>query len=161
MGEQDDARASFAGGVGDQGVASAAGGGGQAAGGFGPGPCQAAPVGVGVSRRPFGEGGPAGAVRGQAVVDGEGQQASTALPRPVGGDMQQGDGVAAAGQGEGDGMARIRFQPGGQAGQNRPGPAVVGLAQPGRRAGVAAAAQPRRVRVSAARVRTAGLAASA
>ncbi len=76
--------------------------------------------------------------------------------------MQQGDGVATAGQGQGERMIDVALQPGGQAGQSRPGPVVVGLAQPGRRAGVAAgAAQPMRVRASVARVRTDGVAASA
>jgi len=76
--------------------------------------------------------------------------------------VQQGDGVAAAGQGETQRMIDVALQPGGQAGPDRPGPVVVGPAQPGRRAGVAAgAAQPMRVRASVARVRTAGVAASA
>jgi hypothetical protein len=76
--------------------------------------------------------------------------------------MQQGDGVAAAGQGQGDRMTGVTLQPGGQAVPNRRGPVLDRRGQPGRRAGVAAgAAQPMRVRASAARVRTAAVAASA
>ena len=97
------------------------------------------------------------------MIDGQGQQSASVGPRPISGDLQQGDRVTATGQGQGDRMIDVTFQPLGQADQNRPDPVVRGLDQPGRRGGVAAgaAAQPMRVRASVARVRTAGAAASA
>ena len=97
------------------------------------------------------------------MVDGQGQQASAVRPRPAGGEAQQGDGVAAAGQGQGERAVDVGFQTRGQTGPRGPGPVGGVWRQPGLRAGGAAAAagQPMRVRASAARARTAGLAASA
>lgn len=84
------------------------------------------------------------------------------VPRPVGGGVQQGDGVAPARQGQGQGRVDVALKPSGQAG---PGPLQPGgrLGQPGLRAGVAGAAgaQAKRVRISVARVRSAGAAPSA
>ena len=162
VGEQDDLCSGLARRLGDQAVAGAAGGDGQAGERLGTGPAQTAPVGADIAGGLFGEGGPAGAFGAQAVVDGQRQQPSAVRPRPVGGQVQQGDGVAATGQGEGDRMTGAALQPGGQAVPDRRGPIPGRRGQPGRRAGVAAgAAQPMRVRASAARVRTAGVAASA
>lgn len=90
------------------------------------------------------------------------------IARPAGGDPQQGDGIAAARQGQGDGMIGVRLQPGGQTIARPADPAGPGtafrIAQPPLRAGgraAGAAAQAKRVRISAARVRRAGAAASA
>ena len=124
---------------------------------------QAAPVRPGLAGGAFGEGGPAGAVGVQPVVDGQGQQASAILAGPVGSQPKQGDGVAASGQGEGDRAIDAGFQPRGQDSPGGPGPVGGVWRQPPLRAGGAAGAagQPMRVRASVARVRTAGLAASA
>ena len=123
---------------------------------------QAPPVGSDGARGLFGEGRPGGAVGAETVVDGQGQQAAAVRLRPIGGDVQQGEGVAAAGQGEGERTVDAGFQPRGQARPDGPGPVGGVWRQPGLRAGAAAgAAQPMRVRVSVARVRRAGLAASA
>ena len=77
--------------------------------------------------------------------------------------MQQRDRVAAAGQGEGDGITDVRLQP---AVEDRPRlrqPARNDRAQPGLRAGgrAAGAAQAKRVRISVARERRAAEEASA
>ena len=96
------------------------------------------------------------------MVDGQGQQAAAVGFRPVGGKAQQGEGVAAAGQGQGERTVDAGLQTRGQDGPRRTGPVGVVWGQPGLRAGVAAGAgQPMRVRASVARARTAGLAASA
>ena len=69
------------------------------------------------------------------MVDGQGQQAAARVTRPAGGEMQQGEGVAAAGQGEGQrpvGAAiQTRLQPLAGAGD----PRRVVRAQPPLRAG--------------------------
>ncbi len=98
------------------------------------------------------------------MVDGQGQQAATVGLRPVGGEAQQGDGVAASGEGQGERMVDMGFQPRGQAGPDGAGPVGEIWRQPGLRAGGAAggaAGQPMRVRASVALVRRAGLAVSA
>ena len=163
MGQQDDPRPGLSRGVSDQAMAGHAGGGGQTRRRFGAGPVQPAPVRPGLAGGVSGEGGPAGAVGVQPVVDGQGQQASAVLTRPVDGQPQQGDGVPAAGQGEGDRAVDAGFQSRGQDGPRGPGPVGGVWRQPGLRAGGAAAGagQPMRVRASVARVRTAALAASA
>ena len=124
---------------------------------------QPAPIRPGVPGRAFGEGGPGGAVRAQPVIDGQGQQTAAVPARPLRGQPKQGDGVAAAGQGQGDRAVDAGFQPRGQDGPRGPGPIGGVWRQPPLRAGGAAAGagQPIRVRASVARVRTAGLAASA
>ena len=159
MGEQDDARASGPRRIRDQPVAGRAGGGGQTGRGLVSAPVESAPVGAGGPGRRFREGGPACAVGIETVVDGQGQQAAAVRPRPVGGETQQGEGVPAAGQGQGERMIDVGLEPRGQGGPGGPGPVGGIVRQPGLRAG--AAGQPIRVRVSAARVRTAALAASA
>ncbi len=99
------------------------------------------------------------------MVDGQGQKAAAIGPGPVGGEAQQGDGVAAAGQGEGQRTINVCFQSRGQAGPGGPGPVGEGWRQPGLRVGgvvvAGAAGQPIRVRASVARLRTAALAPSA
>ena len=45
------------------------------------------------------------------MIDGQGQQAPPPPRAPVGRQMQQGHGVAAARQGQGDGAIRVRGQP--------------------------------------------------
>ena len=90
------------------------------------------------------------------MVDGEGQQAAARVTPPARGEMQQGEGVAAAGQGEGqrpvDAALQTRLQPLAGAGD----PRRVVRAQPPLRAG-----QAKRVRNSPARVRRAALPPSA
>lgn len=86
------------------------------------------------------------------------------VPRPVGGDAQQGDGIAAARKGQGDRVSDVGLKPGGQTIARPADPAGFGIAQPPLRAGgraAGAAAQAKRVRISVARVRRAGDAASA
>lgn len=162
MGEQDDPGSRLAGGVGDQAVTGGAGGGGQAGRRLLADPGQAAPVGARLTGRRLGEGGPSRAVGAQAVVDGEGDQATPVTAGPVGGDPQQGDGIAASRQSQGQGRVAVALEPAGQAGA---GPLQPGgrLGQPGLRAGVAGAAgaQAKRVRISVARVRSAEVAPSA
>lgn len=98
------------------------------------------------------------------MVDGEGQQAAAIRPRPPGRDAQQGDGVAAARQGDGDRVIDVGLEP---AVEDRPRPLRPfrrDRAQPGLRAGgraAAGAAQAKRVRISVARVRRAAEAPSA
>ena len=97
------------------------------------------------------------------MIDGQGQQAAAVLACPPSGQPQQGDGVAAPGQGKSDRTVDAGFQPSGQDDPRGSGPVGGAWRQPGLRAGGAAgvAGQPMRVRASVARVRTAGLAASA
>lgn len=76
---------------------------------------------------------------------------------PAGGDLQQGDGVAAAGQGKGQRAGAAGFKPGGQPGADAIDPARGGGAQPALRG----AGQAKRVRRSPARVRRAALPAAA
>lgn len=90
------------------------------------------------------------------------------VPRPVGGDAQQGDGIAAARKGQGDRVSDVSLKPSGQTIARPADPAGPGtafrIAQPPLRAGgraAGAAAQAKRVRISVARVRRAGDAASA
>lgn len=78
------------------------------------------------------------------------------LADPSGGDVEQGDGVAAAGQGEGQRAVAVCFKPGGQPVADAGDPVGIGRAQPALRAG-----QAKRVRSSAARARRAALPASA
>jgi hypothetical protein len=47
----------------------------------------------------------------EAVVDGQGEEGPSALGRPAGGEVQESDGVAAPGQGQGDGRATIGIEP--------------------------------------------------
>ena len=97
-----------------------------------------------------------GAVGAEAVIDGQGQQAPTVIAGPVGGDGQQGDGVSAAGQGQGEGAVGVRLKPRGQPFANLAEPGGAGGIQPALRAG-----QAKRVRRAAARVRRAAAPASA
>ncbi len=152
VGEQDDAGAGLAGGFGDQAMTGGAGGGGQAGRRFRARPRQGAPVGAGGEGGLPGEIGPAGAVGVQAVVDGEGQQTAAVVAGPAGGDLQQGDGVAAAGEGEGQRPVRPGFEPRAQPFADAVRPCGAGRAQPALRAG-----QAKRVRSSPARVRRAAL----
>ena len=84
---------------------------------------------------------------------------------PVGGDVQQGERISPAGQGQGDGAIDVALEPGGQTVMDRLDPGGVGLAQPGRRAGAVAAAgaaaQANWVRNWVARARAAALAVGA
>lgn len=50
------------------------------------------------------------------MIHRQGQQPPALLARPVGGDVQQGDGVAAAGQGQRQRMFDVGLKPGRQAG---------------------------------------------
>lgn len=171
MGEQDDPRPRLARGVRDQAVPGRAGRRGQAGRGLVSGPGQPPPVRAGRSGRGPGEPAPVLALRVQPMIDRQGQKAAAVTPRPVGGDPQQGDRIAAAGQGQGDGAIDVGLKPRGQAVARPADPAgpgrAVRIAQPplragGRAAGAAgAAAQAKRVRISPARVRRAGDAASA
>lgn len=165
MGEQDDAGSGLARRLGDQAMTGHAGGGGQAGRGPGAGPGQAAPVRPGLAGGARGETGPGGAVGVEAVIDRQGQKSAAVGPGPVGSEAQQGDGIAAAGQGERERTINLDLKPRGQAGPDEPGPVGEVWRQPGLRvggAGVAGAAgQPMRVRASVARVRTAALAPSA
>lgn len=160
--------AGLAGGLGDQAVAGGAGGGGQSGGGLVAGPRQAAPVGAGGAGGGSGAGGPVGAVRVQIVIDGQRRQATAVRLRPLDGEVQESDRIAAAGQGESDRAGVIAPQPGGQAGLSPGDPIRVLPAQPGLRAGgrvaVAGArtgAQAKRVPSSVARVRWAAEAVAA
>jgi hypothetical protein len=56
------------------------------------------------------------------MIDGQGQQAAAVGARPVGGQAQQGDGVATAGQGQGKRAVDAGFQPRGQCRPRKPGP---------------------------------------
>jgi hypothetical protein len=56
------------------------------------------------------------------MIDGQGQQAAAVRRRPGGGDAQQGDGVAAAGEGEGQRTIGAGLKPRGQAGPDGAGP---------------------------------------
>lgn len=137
---------------------------GKPGGGFGAAPVEPAPVGPGLTGGAFGEGGPARTVGVETVIDGQGQEAPAVGAGPVGGEMQQGEGVAAARQGQGERMIDVRLQPRGQGGQDGPGPVGGIVRQPGLRAAAGAAGatgQPIRVRASVARVLTAALAPSA
>lgn len=75
---------------------------------------------------------------------------------PAGGDLKQGDGIAAAGQGEGQRAGCVGFKPGAQPVADAMDPVRDGRTQPALRAG-----QAKRVRSSAARVRRAAAPASA
>jgi hypothetical protein len=143
MGDQNDLRPGLTRGVGDQPVAGDAGGG-------------------------LGARGPGGAVGIQAVIDGQGQQAAAVSPGPVGGDLQQGDGVPATGQGDPEGARRSGEQASGQAAVGPGDPVRVGPVQPGLRAGgragvagARAGVQAKRVPISVARVRWAAVAVAA
>lgn len=157
MGEQDHMRAGLTRRIGDEGVTGGAGGGLEAGRGFVARPVQGLPVGADGPRLRTGADHPGGAVGIQPVIDGERQQASPGRPRPIDRDMQQSDGIAAAGQGDGDRMIDMGFEP---AVEDRPRlrqPARNDRAQPGLRAGgrAAGAAQAKRVRISVARERSA------
>jgi hypothetical protein len=84
----------------------------------------------------------------QAVINGEGQQASATAARPLSREVQQGDRITAAAQREGKRMIDVRLQPGVQPRLN-PGGKPVGQEQPAR------------VRTWPARVRRASVAVSA
>lgn len=157
MGEEDDAGPGGAGGVGDQAVAGGAGGGGQAGGGFGADPREGAELGPGGAGSLFGEGGPAGAVGAESVIDGQGQQRAAMVAGPAGGDLQQGDGIAAAGQGERQRTGAAGLEPGGQPFADAVEPVRGGRTQPALRG----AGQAKRVRSSPARARRAALPAAA
>lgn len=90
------------------------------------------------------------------MVDGQGQQAAAVIAGPAGGDLEQGDGVAAAGQGEGQRIRGAGLKPDGQPFADAVQPGRGGRAQPALRAG-----QAKRVRSSPARARRAALPASA
>jgi len=96
------------------------------------------------------------------VIDGQGQQTPARFPAPIGGQAQQGDRISAPGQGQNQRPISPDFQPCGKGRPNGLRPVGRVWGQPGlRAAGAAGAVQPMRVRVSTARARTAGLAASA
>ena len=89
-------------------------------------------------------------------------------PGPIGGEVKQGDGIAAAREGDGEGRVTVRQQAGGQADLALGDPVRGGTAQPGLRAGgrvvVAggrAGVQAKRVPMSVARVRWAAVAVAA
>ncbi len=108
---QDDAGARGAGGVGQQPMAGGAGGGGKPGGGLliRPGQGlerQAEPV----CRSRAGLG-PGRARRLQAVVDGQHEQVAPRHLRPVGGRQQEGQGIAAARNGDGHRAPALRQQP--------------------------------------------------
>jgi len=86
--QQDDAGSGRAGGLGQPGVARAAGGGGQAGARLGAIPAQSLPVCTLGEGGVAGEGRPARAVGVQTVVDGQGQDAATILTAPVGRQFQ-------------------------------------------------------------------------
>ena len=90
------------------------------------------------------------------MIDGQGQQAAAGVMRPAGGQMQQGEGVAAAGQGEGQRPVGAAIQTPIQPLADAGGPGREVRAQPPLRAG-----QAKRVRSSPARVRRAALPPSA
>lgn len=81
--------------------------------------------------------------------------------------MQQGDGVAAAGQGEGQWRRRVSLQAGGQTAVGAKDPVRIRRVQPGLRAGgrvvagARAGVQAKRVLISVARVRWAAVAVAA
>lgn len=163
MGEKDDTGAGGSGGFGDQGVAGGAGGGLHPGGGLVAGPAQGLPVSAQAPRMFPRTGGPGDAVGVEAMVHRQGQQAANVCLRPSGHQMQQGDGIAAAGQGDGNRMIDMGFE---LAVEDRPRlrqPARNDRAQPGLRAGgrAAGAAQAKRVRISVARARRAAEEASA
>jgi hypothetical protein len=81
-------------------------------------PSQTLPVGTLGQGGVTGEGGPARAVRVQAVVDGQGQDAATILTAPVGRQLQQGERVATAGQAERYGPVDLPIESGAQAIEN-------------------------------------------
>ncbi len=87
------------------------------------------------------------------MVDGQGQQRSSGLSRPVRGEVQQGDRVAAAGQGQGQGSVEAAFEAGVQPGADPAGPVSGGGGAIYRRG----AGQANWVRRPAARVRKAAL----
>jgi len=90
-------------------------------------------------------------------------------PGPVGGEMQQGDGIPAAGQGDRERPGTALQQAGGQTALSPNDPIRVRPAQPGLRAGgragvaagARAGAQAKRVPISVARVRWAAVAVAA
>ena len=90
------------------------------------------------------------------MVDGQGQQAAAVVAGPAGGEVEQGDGIAAAGQGDGQWAGAVGVEPDGQPFADPVQPGRGGRAQPALRAG-----QAKRVRSSPARVRRAALPASA
>ena len=167
MGDQDDPRPGLAGGVGDQAVAGDAGGGGQAGGRLVASPRQTPPVGADGAGGGLGAGGPVGAFGVDAVIDGQGQQRALPGVGPVGGEVEQGDGIPPAGQGDDERAPGLCLQPGGQAALSRPDPVRRGLAQPGLRAGgrvvagARAGVQAKRAPISVARVRWAAVAVAA
>ncbi len=101
------------------------------------------------------------------MIDGQGQQAAAVRPGPAGGQMQQGDGIAAAGQGEGERRRDVSLQTGGQAAVGLGDPVRIRGVQPGLRAGgrvvagARAGVQANRVPISVARVRWAAVAVAA
>lgn len=101
------------------------------------------------------------------MIDGEGQQGAAPGVGPVSGEVQQGDGIPTAGQGDDERARGLCFQPGGQPLFGPNDPVRSGPAQPGRRAGgrVAAGAragvQAKRVPISVARARWAAVAVAA
>jgi len=90
-------------------------------------------------------------------------------PGPIGGEVQQGDGIPAAGQGDRERPRCLRQKAGGQAASGLDDPVRIGPAQPGLRAGgrvvVAAGAragvQAKRAPISVARVRWGAVAVAA
>jgi hypothetical protein len=100
-----------AGGLSQQGMTRAAGGGRQARGGLVAGPGQGA--GLSAERDGLGDrvAGPGGALGLELVVNGQAEHGPAARPRPVKSQKQQGQGVAAAGETDGDGRGAIRIKP--------------------------------------------------
>lgn len=167
MGDQDDMGAGLAGRPGDESMPGDARRGGQAGGGLVAGPDQPAPVGADGAGGGLRLGRPVGAVGVEAMVDRERQKAAAVRAGPVGGEMQQGDGISAPGKGDGEGAVAVGAQAGGQAAFSLRAPVRIGAAQPGLRAGgrVAAGAragvQAKRVPSSMARVRWGAVAVAA
>lgn len=101
MAHQDDPGPGLAGGVGEQGVARGAGGGGQAGRGFVALPAQRPEVPADPLGDPLALLGPARAGGVQAVIDRQDQQPPAMRPGPFIGQQQQGQAVPAAREGHG------------------------------------------------------------
>ena len=151
MGDEDDPGPGLTGGVSDQPMTGQTGGGRKPRGRLVTRPDQPPPLGAEGAGGRCGPGRPAGAVGVEAVIDGQGQQRTALRPCPVGGKVQQGDGIAAAGQGDDDRIRAVGPKAGAQPGLGVREPVGVAQAQPGRRAGVRAGAAGARAGVQAKR----------
>ena len=110
MGEQHDPRPGRPRHVGDQRMARRPGRRRQAGRRPGAVPANAAPFGPDRGCRLRGDGIPASACGAQSVVDGNGQQPTSAPRGPQCRQIQEGHGVAAAGQGQDDGTLNMKFK---------------------------------------------------